>query len=131
MYTPDERCDEMKTIGMLVLAVFLASCASVQGGKRAGSSPSAASDQERRGVWHRVMEGQTLWRIAKTYRVTLEQLKESNDLVDTVHVPEGAWLFVPNAERVLYVQGNGDSLPPESSISCGPSRGRWYAPSES
>jgi LysM repeat protein len=98
----------MKIIGVLVLAAFFVSCATVQGVRNAGN------DQEPRGVWHRVVEGQTLWRIAKTYRVTLDELKEANDLGDIVHVPEGAWLFIPKAERVLYVQGNGDSLPPES-----------------
>jgi murein DD-endopeptidase MepM/ murein hydrolase activator NlpD len=60
------------------------------------------------------MEGQTLWKIAKTYRVTLDELKESNDLADTAHVTEGTWLFIPKAERVLFVQGNGESPPPES-----------------
>lgn len=113
----------MKIIGVLLMAVFLSSCATVQGLKRAessssaGGSPSAGNapaQPAQSGVWHRVMKGQTLWRIAKTYRVTLDDLKEANDLADTVHVPEGAWLFIPKADRVLYVQGNGDSLPPES-----------------
>jgi murein DD-endopeptidase MepM/ murein hydrolase activator NlpD len=103
-----ERYAEMKIIGVLLVLVFLASCATIQGLKTAGSASGE------RGIWHRVKEGQTLWRIAKTYRVTIDELKETNDLNDTVHVPEGAWLFIPKAERVLYVQGNGDSLPPES-----------------
>jgi murein DD-endopeptidase MepM/ murein hydrolase activator NlpD len=114
MYTPEERCTGMKIIGVLVLAAFLASCASMQGEKRSENPAGSAHEREGGGVWHRVMEGQTLWRISKTYRVTLEELKEANDLVDTVHVPEGAWLYVPGAERVLYVQGNGGSLPPET-----------------
>jgi hypothetical protein len=110
----------MKVIGVLVLTIFLVSCESVQGLKKAESFPSAGGSPRpggspaRSGVWHRVMGGQTLWRIAKTYRVTLDELKEANDLIDTVHVPEGTWLFIPNAERVLYVQGNGDELPPEN-----------------
>jgi LysM repeat protein len=109
----------MKNIVVLLLAVFLASCATVQvpgdrSAKRVASSTRSGSSPARSGVWHRVMKGQTLWRIAKTYRVTLDDLKEANDLADTVHVPEGAWLFIPKADRVLYVQGNGDGLPPES-----------------
>jgi murein DD-endopeptidase MepM/ murein hydrolase activator NlpD len=98
----------MRIVGVLVITVFLASCAGLQGVKSGGSTPMQG------GVWHRVTEGQTLWRIAKTYRVTLDELTEANDLADTVHVPEGSWLFIPNAERVLYVQGNGESPPPES-----------------
>jgi murein DD-endopeptidase MepM/ murein hydrolase activator NlpD len=98
----------MRIVGVLALALFLASCAGLRGLKSGGSVP------EQGGVWHRVMEGQTLWKIAKTYRVSLDDIKEGNDLADTVHVPEGAWLFIPNADRVLYVQGNGESPPPES-----------------
>jgi septal ring factor EnvC (AmiA/AmiB activator) len=57
-------------------------------------------------VWHRIQEGQTLWRIAKTYRVTLENIKEANDLNDVVHIAQGTWIFIPGTTRVMYVQGN-------------------------
>jgi hypothetical protein len=61
------------------------------------------------GVWHRVEEGQTLWRIAKTYRVSLEEIKGANDIDDVVHVAKGTWLIIPNAEKTLYVQGSADT----------------------
>ena len=67
----------------------------------------------KKGVWHRVEEGQTLWRIAKTYRVSLEELKEANDIEDVVHIASGTWIFIPGAEKVLYVQGNTYSSPQE------------------
>jgi hypothetical protein len=73
------------------------------------------TDEESRaaGVWHRVEEGQTLWRIAKTYRVTLEEIKTANDIQDIVHVSKGTWLIIPTAEKVLYVQGSVDAMPEE------------------
>lgn len=57
------------------------------------------------GVWHRVKRGQTLWRISKTYQVSLELLKEVNDIEDTKNISEGTWIFIPGATRELFVQG--------------------------
>jgi murein DD-endopeptidase MepM/ murein hydrolase activator NlpD len=98
----------MRVVLLLLLSLLLVSCAATRG------IVGGTNDQDERGVWHRVMEGQTLWRIAKTYRLTLEELKDANDLADFVLVAEGTWLFIPKAEKVLYVQGNGSALPPES-----------------
>jgi murein DD-endopeptidase MepM/ murein hydrolase activator NlpD len=66
------------------------------------------------GAWHRVEEGQTLWRIAKTYRVSLEEIKVANDIEDVVHVAKGTWIVIPNAEKTLYVQGNADGVVEEA-----------------
>jgi lipoprotein NlpD len=48
-----------------------------------------------------VRDGQTLWRIAKAYRVSLEEIKRANDLDDMVHVTPGTWIRIPGAEQVL------------------------------
>lgn len=87
----------------LFVTLFLFSCATTQITQRPGV------DRYERGVWHRVKEGQTLWRISKTYRVELEDIKESNDIDDVVHIAQGAWIFIPGAEKLLYVQGNIES----------------------
>jgi hypothetical protein len=71
-----------------------------------------ASSYEK-GVWHKIEEGQTLWRIAKTYRVGLEELKEVNDIQDVVHVSRGSWIFIPGAAKLLYVQGNSQGSHPQ------------------
>jgi len=88
---------------LLSLLALLFSCATT-------GSMYKSEEKNSRGIWHRVQEGQTLWRIAKTYRVTLEEIKEANDIVDVVHVAKGTWILIPNADRVLYVQGNVDTL---------------------
>jgi len=98
----------MRVLFILLLSLGLVSCASIEGFQRSGTIPQG------RGVWHRVQEGQTLWRIAKTYRLSLEELKEANDMADAVHVSEGTWLFIPNADKTLFVQGSVSALTPES-----------------
>jgi len=91
---------------ILICSMVLNSCATTE-----RFNIREKKDFGERGVWHRVEEGQTLWRIAKTYRVSLELLKEANDIQDAVHISIGTWLFIPGAEKVLFVQGNIESVP--------------------
>ena len=84
--------------GFLILFAF--SCTTTQNSYREDSTVYT------KGVWHRIKEGQTLWRIAKTYRISLEEIKEANDIEDVVHIYQGTWIFIPNATKVLFVQGN-------------------------
>ena len=99
----------MKNIISLLLsgALVLLSCATTQKIYRTDSTAFG------KGVWHRVEEGQTLWRIAKTYRVSLEDIKEANDMDDVVHISTGTWMFIPDAKKVMYVQGNTYGSPQE------------------
>jgi len=94
---------------LFTVAVALLSCATT-----GGILQSEEGTTREAGVWHRVEEGQTLWRIAKTYRVSLEDVKSVNDIQDVVHVAKGTWIFIPGAEEVLYVQGSTGSEPGEA-----------------
>jgi LysM repeat protein len=47
------------------------------------------------GVYHRVKDGQTLWRISKVYGVELEKIARVNRLVDTSHIYVGQLIFIP------------------------------------
>jgi lipoprotein NlpD len=55
------------------------------------------------GVFHIVQPGQTVWRIAKTYGVSLELLADINDLEDPTVIETGQRLFVPGADHLLDV----------------------------
>ena len=61
------------------------------------------------GVLHHVRAGETLWRIAKTYDVPLEELLRENDLPDPSHLSEGSLLFIPRAARELNVPPPGEA----------------------
>jgi murein DD-endopeptidase MepM/ murein hydrolase activator NlpD len=89
----------------LFCTIFLLSCTSIQ------IADKSTTIKHERGVWHRVKEGQTLWRIAKTYRVELDAVKEANDIEDVVHIAQGTWIFIPGAKKHLWVQGNVESTP--------------------
>jgi len=66
------------------------------------------------GVYHKVEEGQTLWRIAKAYEVDIQDVAEFNDITDMTQIQEGQMLFIPGSWRVLKVEpyrppGSGDT----------------------
>jgi len=55
------------------------------------------------GVLHAVLRGQTLYRIALTYGVPLQQLAEVNDIDDPARIVAGQRLWIPGAVRLLEV----------------------------
>lgn len=56
-----------------------------------------------RGVTHVVERGETLWRIARTYEVEMDELARINRIDDPTEIPTGLRLFVPGAEFVRAV----------------------------
>ncbi len=56
------------------------------------------------GVYHTVKKGQTLYRIAKTYGVKMEDIIVANRLDDPEEIKEGQVLFIPGADHVLDVK---------------------------
>ena len=90
---------KLSAILVLSTLIFLASCSTLS------NRVTVKETRYVRGIWHRVEEGQTLWRIAKTYSIPLETIKDANDIIDVLHISPGTWLFIPGAKRHLYVQG--------------------------
>lgn len=67
---------------------------------------------EPKGVYHTVKPGETLWRICRTYGVSLEEVVRLNGLEDPTKIQVGQKIFIPGAEEVLDVV-----LPPPPRIS--------------
>jgi hypothetical protein len=99
-------------IALTFSIVFLISCATIPQGdvSRGKGASGAGPGSMERGIWHRVREGQTLWRIAKAYRVSLEDIKRANDLDDMVHVTTGAWIRIPGARQVLHLGDEAEQV---------------------
>ncbi len=55
------------------------------------------------GVYHGVRPGQSLFRIAKTYGVSVEEIRRVNRITDPAKIRAGDALFIPRARRLLYV----------------------------
>lgn len=55
------------------------------------------------GIYHRVEKGQTLWRIAKTYDVDLDELARINRITDTSSIEVGQMILIPNRKTSRIV----------------------------
>jgi murein DD-endopeptidase MepM/ murein hydrolase activator NlpD len=51
------------------------------------------------GIYHRVERGQTLWRIAKSYGIDLEELARINHISDTAAIEVGQAVFIPDGRK--------------------------------
>ncbi|MBU1487772.1 peptidoglycan DD-metalloendopeptidase family protein, partial [bacterium] len=58
----------------------------------------------KKGVYHLVMPGQTLWRIANTYDVALEDILTFNKIADVTDIEIGRKIFVPGVDKILKVE---------------------------
>ncbi len=123
------RSARPEAVLMLVVAVGLAGCsarraapadAAAAGPPEAGSR---ATERGGKGVVHVVARGETLWRIARTYGVPLDELARVNGIDDPARIEVGQWLFVPGARNVLDVP-----LPSEPERPGGTPGGSWLWP---
>ncbi len=56
-----------------------------------------------KGVFHPVKEGETLWRICRTYGVDVQEVAEFNNIRDPRELKAGTKIFIPGATRVLRI----------------------------
>lgn len=56
------------------------------------------------GIYHTIEKGQTLWRIAKTYDIDIQDVAEFNDITDMAQIKQGQKLFIPGASQILKVE---------------------------
>lgn len=106
------RCVPASVLGLLLAVAMLAGCSSAHlapqtlpraAAADAAMAPPADEDAEP-GVLHEVRPGQTLWRIARSYGLPLEELARANGIADATRIEAGSLIFVPGAEAVLDVR---------------------------
>lgn len=78
---------------------------------RSEEAPPQEEPESPAGVFHRVMAGQTLWRIAKVYGVDLDEILRVNGIDDPERIDVGQRVFVPGAGRMLDVPPYPAPLP--------------------
>ncbi|MCD6487427.1 MAG: M23 family metallopeptidase [Syntrophobacterales bacterium] len=76
----------------LLILLFITACATTSGPGR-----------NTNGVYHRVKEGETLWRISQAYNCDLDKLAEANNLPDS-RIEAGSVLFIPNAASTISIK---------------------------
>ncbi len=56
-----------------------------------------------KGIYHRIEKGETMWRIAKTYGVDVEEIKSYNNIRDVEDLKVGTVIFIPGAKERIPV----------------------------
>ena len=51
----------------------------------------------KKGIYHKIRDGETLWRIAKTYNISVEELVKENNIPDAAQLEVNQLLFIPGA----------------------------------
>ncbi len=57
----------------------------------------------KKGIYHKVQKGETLWRIAKTYHVSIDEIIRSNNIPNVAYVEENQLIFIPGQDRLKEV----------------------------
>lgn len=94
-----------RTFRLILIAALACACAH----KRATPRVIPMKGDEPLGVIHHVHAGETLWRIAQTYRVPIETILQENDLRDPSRLDEGTNLYIPGAKAELRVPPPGEA----------------------
>jgi len=87
--------------GSLVFGIImfsLSGCMTVDSGVTGTAAPRI-----HKGIYHKVQKKETLWRIAKTYQVDIDDLIRSNNIPNGAHLEENQLIFIPGVETTKSV----------------------------
>ena len=92
----------------LILGIMVASLSGCMTVESAGRPPSgggsgAGVPRNQKGVYHKVQKKETLWRIAKTYQVDIEDIIRSNNIPNGAHLEENQLIFIPGVDGARAV----------------------------
>jgi lipoprotein NlpD len=94
--TASMRCSELniswrlRFVLLLFVCVFLSSCTTYH-----------VKTEQPRGVYHRIKSGETLWSIAKAYKINVQDLAEVNNITDPNLIEIDSVIFIPDANQVI------------------------------
>lgn len=83
---------------MAVVSLLASACATTQVSKKAGSLETHV-EPDQAVVTHPVGKGQTLYRIARAYGLSVEELMDANRIDDPRELKAGELLYVPGAKE--------------------------------
>ena len=81
---------------ILICIFYLGACATIPLAPVRG--PGTAGME---GLYHRMIKGQTLWRISKIYNVGLDELVRINNIADVRNIKTGQLIFVPKTKDTI------------------------------
>lgn len=64
----------------------------------------------KKGVYYRLRKGDTLWELSRTYQVSINKIKEANDIDSPKKLRIGKVIFIPMTEAQLRTFQSGETL---------------------
>lgn len=92
------RANLVLRVSYLIVVLLIAGCATAH--KKEALSAPAAKPQ---GVYHKVSKQESLWRIAKTYGVTLDEIVKANHIPNAAVIEENQLILIPGAAEVKKI----------------------------
>ncbi len=65
---------------------------------------SSSVQAQKKGVYHQITKGVTLYRLSLAYKVSVAKIMEANNLLTPSALKEGQKIFIPGAQKVLQVE---------------------------
>ena len=81
----------------IFLVLFISGCATTEYPGFPGAGPTA-SVKKQEGAYHKVVKGQTLWRIARAYGVAVEDIIRGNNIPNAAAIEVGQLIFIPGVK---------------------------------
>lgn len=82
----------------LVCMIWLAGCATVS-----PVSPTGEGVPQGKGVFHKVQAKETLWRIAHTYGVSMDDILKNNNIRNATRIEKNQMIFIPGVDHVKTI----------------------------
>ena len=79
----------------IFLVLFISGCATTE---YPGFPGAGTASVKKQGSYHKVVKGQTLWRIARAYSVTVEDITHGNNIPNAAAIEVGQLIFISGAK---------------------------------
>jgi murein DD-endopeptidase MepM/ murein hydrolase activator NlpD len=97
----------LRSLGCII-AIFsclaIAGCATTRHPPVSVESTTDKKPSEKKGVYHKVSKGETLWRIAKTYKVSTDDIIQANGIPNAASIEDNQLIFIPGAVAVKVIE---------------------------
>lgn len=81
----------------LCLVTMLSGCVSLDSGV------STTGPRGQPGIYHKVQKGETLWRIARSYQLEIDDIIRTNNIPNVAHLEENQLIFIPGATAPVQI----------------------------
>ena len=98
-----DRLREFVRLGVicLFLVMFFGGCATLP--VESDFMTTEFPEPERTGIYHKVNKGETIWRIAKAYDVSINDIVRTNNIPNVAQIERNQLVFIPGAYAVKEI----------------------------